>query len=85
MNNFHIVFSRQKRAFSTNGNVEDSLPTDSLAFSTIELSLARLSFSFKNVSKRIAIAAFLRVMLCVTNAVDFTTLYAYKITVADTI
>ena len=42
-------------------------------------------FFFNTVFFQIIIAAFLRVMLCVTNAVEFTTFYADKITVADTI
>ena len=42
-------------------------------------------FFLKTVFFQIVIAAFLRVMLCVTNAVEFTTFYADKITVADTI
>ena len=81
---FHDTdISSKKIAFSTRGTVEDSLPTATLAFSTIEVSLSGLSFLQKRQqTSRYRRLSLSRALVCVNKAVDFTTFHADEITVA---
>ena len=75
--NCHYLY--KKRAFRTRGTVEDSLPTDTLSFSTTEVSLSGFLFLQKRQqTNRHRCLSLSRALF--TNAVVFTTFHADEIT-----